>query len=821
MEAQRGERETALRELVEIGPEVVERMALEDDPSAAMVASYVLTRGASRAWEAINGHLTDGSDAFFWITGSAGSGKTHFLNYVLALNARAGAVNVETARYFTHAIEVSGDASAAEIERRILEAIGAALTGEDQTPALWRQLRGGEAFGVALDSMRRQGVKGITIALDLGECSSAPAGEVLAKLAAAAHTLRNLRVVLLAACRSMAPREAQAFDVALQDGEELPVAIGRARRLDDVAARRVERLYRGLDLGPWDARAIYPLHPLSANMLMALHARGERIAKLALAVRQALEPWFADRDFNRLLVPGALMRSATVRHAVEARLGANGRAALKMVQAASRTIDTDGRAQEIAHALVETLVLDHLYGQSVNLPLDQLRSRLSLPDHTGRGAGTPELKQALTVLAARSRGIVVYDRQAETVGFNPHGAGAAEVAMFNAALALVRCFDPDQTALEDLRDLKERMKRLGAAMAAALEHACVVRDTLEAALNEDRARLSAAHERALAEFIGMAEGGPAMLIEAGAKPSSRDAALATIAAYETLALAAGAVPRLQTMNGYLLATGLLFADSEDSAEGREVSALATQCQVLAPLLRPAALLNASLRLEVIEERFQKFKWSYVEHYRAAHEQARLERERLLPIAADARRHLEALDRLNAIAALGDGVGAEPAARMAALESHLLPCDFAGVLAPEVTPCCVRCGFRLGTPSPRDDLGEIFAGARRALEIKLAMLSQQAIARIIRQHDLNHRLEGFLKIIQAAQTDALVRVLDDQLAAYLGRLLEENLAGIPVSSSGSAEYSVVRKRRESPLRGSKIGGNRRRDARGGKTPPEGH
>ncbi len=62
--------------------------------------------------------------------------------------------------------------------------------------------------------------------------------------------------------------------------------------------------------------------------------------------------------------------------------------------------------------------------------------------------------------------------------------------------------------------------------------------------------------------------------------------------------------------------------------------------------------------------------------------------------------------------------------------------------------------------------------RRALEVKLAALSQSMIARLIRNHDKEHRLEGFLKITQAAQTDALVRVLDDKLARYLAQVLEE-------------------------------------------------
>jgi hypothetical protein len=71
------------------------------------------------------------------------------------------------------------------------------------------------------------------------------------------------------------------------------------------------------------------------------------------------------------------------------------------------------------------------------------------------------------------------------------------------------------------------------------------------------------------------------------------------------------------------------------------------------------------------------------------------------------------------------------------------------------------------------LNDLFERIRRALGVKLAALSQSAIARLIRQYDRNRRLEGFLKITQAAQTGALVRVLDDKLARYLAGLLDEN------------------------------------------------
>ncbi len=77
---------------------------------------------------------------------------------------------------------------------------------------------------------------------------------------------------------------------------------------------------------------------------------------------------------------------------------------------------------------------------------------------------------------------------------------------------------------------------------------------------------------------------------------------------------------------------------------------------------------------------------------------------------------------------------------------------------------------LGTPAPA--LAELLEKTRRALREKFTALSRGAIARLIRKYDRAHRLDGFLKITQAAQTEALAAVLDDQLTAYLTRLLKE-------------------------------------------------
>ena len=71
-----------------------------------------------------------------------------------------------------------------------------------------------------------------------------------------------------------------------------------------------------------------------------------------------------------------------------------------------------------------------------------------------------------------------------------------------------------------------------------------------------------------------------------------------------------------------------------------------------------------------------------------------------------------------------------------------------------------------------------------------------IARLIREHDRDNRLEGFLKITQAAQTDALVRVLDEKLARYLAQVLDDNLEGL-VGKSAKRRTLVIAKK---PQRG---------------------
>jgi hypothetical protein len=442
--------------------------------------------------------------------------------------------------------------------------------------------------------------------------------------------------------------------------------------------------------------------------------------------------------------------------------------------AASGAVDQRERAA--VRRMVDTLMLHELAAGAQPLDLDELQARMRPAADSARGA-SQELAKVVAELAAQSEGVIEFNPGSRNVRFNPRAAGAPEVAAFNTALPLLRRFDSTLTPAGDLPELRAKLKRLGDAMASALEGAERNREMLGAAMREAGADLSADQQRAFADFIAIAEAGPRQLIEYAVKGEKREAALAAIGAYEALALVAAAVPRLRSMREYLAETGLLAAFDDDPAGDRHLVALETECQLLMVAVNPAALSSVSRNLDSLEARFQKFKWTYVQHYRSAHEVWRLEMERLTGTAEDARRHVDALRRLNSIAALGAPEGTELEAQITALQRRVTRCDLDGPLSPEITPCCPRCAFVIGTPSPRAELEDLLARTRRALQAKLAILSQSTIGRLIENHDHNRRLEGFLKITQAAQTEALIRLLDDKLTRYLARVLDENVAAV--------------------------------------------
>src|SRR5271156_5392734 len=112
-------------------------MALEKKPRAITVSTYFPTRAAQRALQRINRDLSEPTGMMFWVSGPAGAGKTHFLNYVLALEERAGSAEASSGRRMTFALEVPAQIRGAGLEACVLEAMAARLARDARGDSTW------------------------------------------------------------------------------------------------------------------------------------------------------------------------------------------------------------------------------------------------------------------------------------------------------------------------------------------------------------------------------------------------------------------------------------------------------------------------------------------------------------------------------------------------------------------------------------------------------------------------------------------------------------------------------------------------------------
>ncbi|HEY6394516.1 MAG TPA: hypothetical protein VIX12_03795 [Candidatus Binataceae bacterium] len=798
MRIQRGTHKSPVSGVVELWPPVQDAFELELSPRAETVQTFVMTRAAEGSWQRINAHLGGESGAFFWIGGPAGSGKTHFLNYIIALGDRAGALNVSNMRRVICGFEVAGRVDSAELEIYTLESLAQEISGSQKAAPMWREMRGAGALKVAMEQARRVGIREVIVAIDFGR-STPDSEEYLAVLSGVAAECRHVRLTVIAAGRAQAAKFAVPLEVAPADvSEQMRVGLGRARRLtaDD---RRIGELYHGIDCDGMEPSAIFPFHPAAAAAIRAISdgttASIAQLAREALATaledgavsshsRQPHASLFYSRQphasrSGRLLYQADLNESSIIQTRIRSALGESGDVALRLAR--DSVSHFHGNQKELARQIVATLVIERICHPQRRLAISELEARVPMLAEGSTGASsTPLVAEMLRTISSRTAGVISVDSDGAI--FDPANAEAPEVAGFDAALALLKRFDPSLGPVRDRRELETARKRIGAAMSDAIEAANRTREILKAGLAEARIDLPEAHRNVIESFIALAEKGTAALVELNSDPIRRAAAIETISSYENLAAAAAVVPRMRAMREYLAGTGLRVALEEDPSKDRQILTLETECQLLAAELEPRVLANAPRNLDALEARFQKFKWTYVQNYRNAHSVWRAEMNRVALLADDARRHFDALKRLNQIAALGPPEGDELESRIVVHGARISRCDFEGALQPEISPRCPGCNYLLGDQSPRAELTDLLDLLRRALNLKLEALSQSTVGRIIREHDHSRRLEGFLKIIQASQTDALVRVLNEKLARYLAQLLDENLAaGEPPAS----------------------------------------
>src|SRR5271166_486397 len=227
-----GGRRASVRRWFELEPPAPERLELQTSPRVSTVASYVFTRAAERSWEVLNQHLEGPQGGVFWIGGPAGCGKTHFLDYVIALQRRAGALDAQNARRLVCGLELAGRIDSAEVELFLLSVLAEQIGGDQRSGDLFRQMRGPAALNVGLETARRTGITAVTVAIDFGTSQCEAAADFFAVLAQVAASFRQVKFTVIAAGRTKAPEATRPLAVAPRDAnEETTVAVRRARRL--------------------------------------------------------------------------------------------------------------------------------------------------------------------------------------------------------------------------------------------------------------------------------------------------------------------------------------------------------------------------------------------------------------------------------------------------------------------------------------------------------------------------------------------------------------------------------------------------------------
>src|SRR5271155_437458 len=435
-----GRRRADTRRWFELEPPAPERLELETSPRVATVASYVFTRAAERSWQVLNQHLEEPHGSVFWIGGPAGCGKTHFLDYVIALQRRAGALDAQNMRRLVCGLELAGRVRAAELELYLLSVLAEQIGGDPRSSGdLFRQMRGPAALNVGLETARRTGIKSITVAIDFGiaECEAA---EFFAMLAQVAASFQQVKFTVIAAGRAMAPQATRPLAVAPADAnEETIVAVRRARRLVEDADAGVA--YAGIDTAGMPPDAIFPFHPIALSALRAIAAQprpdggapdGVAIVSLSHLAREVLaSPAVTNGSRPRLIYPPALTMNAAVLNLVKALLAEAGRAAWKIAR--DRIADLDTNDKDLAREIIDALIIEKVCGRIEPLAIEDLKSRVPTVAHNGSAdaATTPAMRELLRQLELSTGGVIRFETDAAR--FDPEAAGAPELAAFRSA----------------------------------------------------------------------------------------------------------------------------------------------------------------------------------------------------------------------------------------------------------------------------------------------------------------------------------------------------------------------------------------------------
>jgi len=193
-------------------------------------------------------------------------------------------------------------------------------------------------------------------------------------------------------------------------------------------------------------------------------------------------------------------------------------------------------------------------------------------------------------------------------------------------------------------------------------------------------------------------------------------------------------------------------------------------EALLAQLTLSQLLGAPSRWPALREQGEGFIRQYTVQYRAHHVEYHKQMAVLWERLDRASGRVGALARLNGLSAVDAAVNPELALEYSSLEQTIQPCDVAGDrIALETRSTCKECGLDTWGVPPIGDVDDCLHKLELALETQMARLRERFVGLVLDEAG-TPPVERFLRVLRAADVDALPDALDDRVAEFLKTLL---------------------------------------------------
>jgi hypothetical protein len=756
---------------IRLMPPAPDRAELETSANSDVVRSYYLTRAAENAL----GEIFADRERLYWIAGDSGTGKTHFLSYVIALEQRAGRPPARGGRQIVCSLEVMGDPSAAEINRYVATAIAHRASDAHNVTRIF-------AGNVkdALAQAARVGIERVVVGIDFGAGDPSKSREFFQNISVGRECAASAALTIIAAARSPAAVGAANLHVAATDDREsMLAAITRARIFGD-KPDRFSLSANAIAQSSEDSRAIFPFHRTTFEILAALF-RNVTVAGKSHAASRLIERWierWSEREAtrDRLIVPADLMSDDQVAALIDNRGGAELMRARAIF--AAQSIEFDPSVRKIAQELFDTLALTRAAGLGDSSEAATLSANLpSLVRFGDESARCAAVSGVASRIAFATNGLLRFE--GDRIFFAPGNVG--DVARFNAVLSLALRFSRKFERARDAEQAARMIDLLDVAMRECSLGAMRPRAVLESTAARLRCSMPARCVEAIDRYLELAATGARGVLEIGADLKVHRDANLTFDEYERVSHIAALCPRVSTMLEFLRATRL-----RGSLGNLEESNLAAEASLIGDAIESRLFeLNGS-ELEALEARFYRFRWSYIPAYREAHARRMRESSHAASIFERVRAIAQTAQRLDFIAILGPPCADRLRQRFEHLAAIIRTCDRHLSRLESSLARCDRCGFVLGSDSPIEDAEALLGEARSIVGAKV----HRAVAIVgnARYRNAAREVEarGIVAILSAARPENLEAILSDRIVKLVEDLIEESVATLAQDSSDSTD-----------------------------------